>query len=136
SSDGGLHWSAATLVSGNVDLPPEHPSITADPTNARLVYALWDGSRSGKRGPAVFARTIDGGLTWEAPRTIVETDPQSFIQFSQILVLPDGTLVDIFELFQKQPNKPVASTNLQIVRSNDHGQTWSTPINAVIMTPL
>ena len=136
SSDGGLHWSAATLVSGNVDLPPEHPSITADPTDARFVYAIWDGTSSGKRGPAVFARTTDGGLTWEAPRTIVQTDTQSFIQFSQILVLPNGTLVDIFEFYAQQPNKPVTFTNLQVVRSADHGQTWSAPINAVTMTPL
>ena len=136
SSDGGLHWSAATLVSGNVDLPPEHPSITADPTDARLVYAIWDGTSSGKRGPAAFARTTDGGLTWEAPRTIVQTDTQSFIQFSQILVLPNGTLVDIFEFSEQQPNKPVTFANLQVLRSLDHGQTWSAPINAVTMTPL
>jgi hypothetical protein len=136
SSDGGLHWSAATLVSGNVDLPPDHPSITADPTDARLVYAIWNGTSSGKRGPAVFARTTDGGLTWEAPRTIVQTGTQSHIQFSQILVLPNGTLVDIFEFFEQQPNKPITFTNLQVLRSADHGQTWSAPINAVTMTPL
>jgi hypothetical protein len=136
SSDGGLHWSAATLVSGNVDLPIDHPSITADPTDARFVYAIWDGTSSGKRGPAVFARTTDGGATWEAPRTIVQTDTQSFIQFSQILVLPDGTLVDMFEFYEQQPNKPITFTNLQVLRSADHGQTWSAPINAVTMTPL
>jgi len=100
------------------------------------VYAIWNGTNSGKRGLAVFARTIDGGLTWEAPRTIVQTDTQSFIQASQILVLPNGTLVDIFEFYAQQPNKPVTFTNLQVVRSADHGQTWSAPINAVTMTPL
>jgi len=138
STDGGSSWSAPTLVSGNIDLPPDHPSITADPTDptARLVYAIWDGTSSGKRGAAVFARTTDGGLTWEAPRTIVQIDTQSFIQFSQILVLPNGTLVDIFELYKQQPNKPVTFTNLQVLRSADHGQTWSAPINAVTMTPL
>ena len=127
SSDGGLHWSAPTLVSGNVDLPVDHPSITADPTDptAQLVYAIWLGTSSGKRGPAVFARTTDGGSTWEAPHTIVETDTQSFIQFSQILALPNGTLVDIFEFYEQQPNKPVTFTNLQVLRSADHDQTWS-----------
>jgi BNR repeat-like domain len=136
SSDGGLSWSAATLVSGNVDLPPDHPSITADPTDGRFVYAIWDGTSSGKHGPAVFSRTTDGGVTWEAPRTIVQTNTQSFIQFSQILVLPNGTLADIFELYEEQPNKPITFTNLQVLRSVDHGQTWSAPINAVTMTPL
>jgi hypothetical protein len=136
SSDGGLHWSAATLVSGNVDISPDHPSITADPTDARLVYAIWGGTSSGKRGAAVFARTTDGGLTWGAPRTIVQTDTQSFTQFRQILVLPHGMLVHIFEFYEQQPNKPVTFTNLQVQRSADHGQTWSAPINAVTMTPL
>ena len=99
--------------------------MTADPTDARLVYAIWDGTSSGKRGPAVFARSTDGGLTWEAPRTIVQTDTQSFIQFSRILVLPIGTLVDIFEFYEHWPNKPVTFTNLQVLRSADHDQTWS-----------
>jgi hypothetical protein len=136
SSDGGLHWSPATLVSGNVNLPPEHPSITADPTDARFVYAIWDGTNSGKRAPSVFARSTDGGRTWEAPRTMVQTDTQSSIQFSQILVLPNGTLVDIFEFYEQQPNKPITFTNLQVLSSTDHGQTWSAPMNAVTMTPL
>ena len=42
SSDGGLHWSTPTLVSSNLDLPVDHPSITADPTDSsgQLVYAI------------------------------------------------------------------------------------------------
>jgi hypothetical protein len=138
SSDGGLHWSAPTLVSGNLDLPGDHPSITADPTDptARLVYAIWLGTSSKKSQAAVFARTTDGGLTWEAPRAIVQTHPQSSMQFNQIFVLPNGTLVDIFEFVEQQPNKPITFTNLQVTRSIDHGQTWSAPINAVTMTPL
>jgi len=119
-----------------VDPPANHPSLTADPTDARFAYAIWGGSSSGHRGPAVFSRTTDGGLTWETARTIVQTDTHSFIQFSQILVLPNGTLVDIFELAEERPNKPITFTNLQLLRSTDHGQTWSAPINAVTMTPL
>ena len=138
AADGGLHWSAALVIPGSdtVDQPADHPSITADPTNASFVYAIWDGTSSGKRGPAVFSRSTDGGLTWETARTLVQTDTQSFIQFSQILVLPNGTLVDIFEFGEQQPNKPITFTNLRLLRSTDHGQTWSAPINAVTMTPL
>ena len=108
SSDGGLHWSAPTLVSGNVDLPVDHPSITADPTDptAQLVYAIWLGTSSGKRGPAVFARTTDGGSTWEAPRTIVQTDTQSFIQFSQILVCPTARSWTFSSFTNSSPTNP------------------------------
>ena len=136
SIDGGLHWSAATLVSGNVDLPPDHPSLTADPTNPSYVYAIWDGVNSKHSSAAVFTRTTDGGATWETARPIVQTAEQSFIQFSQILVLPNGTLVDVYEVYEQQPNKSCTSTNLQVLRSTDQGQTWSGPSNAVTMTPI
>jgi len=137
STDGGLHWAASVPPgSSNVDPPADHPSVTADPTNASLVYAIWNGTKSPHSSAAVFSRTTDGGSTWEPPRAIVETPSQSFIQFSQIFVLPNGTLVDLYEFYVQQPNGPITQTTLQLLRSTDHGQSWSTPINAVTMTPL
>ena len=137
SADGGLHWT--TLVppgSSSVDPPADHPSVTADPTNASFVYAIWNGANSPHSTAAVFARTTDGGSTWEQPRPIVQTASQSFIQFSQILVLPNGTLVDLYEFYVQQPNGPITQTSLRLLRSTDHGLTWSAPVNAVTMTPL
>jgi hypothetical protein len=101
STDGGLQWSAPSVVPGSDSVDPyaDHPSITADPTDTQFVYAIWGGTASGKSGPAIFTRTTDGGLTWEMARAIAQTASQSFIQFSQILVLPNGTLVDIFRYF-------------------------------------
>ena len=137
STDGGLHWTASVPPgSSSVDPPADHPSITADPTNASLVYAIWNGTNSPHSGAAVFSRTADGGSTWEPPRAIIETASQSFTQFSQILVLPNGTLVDLYEFYAQQPNGPITETSLQLLRSTDHGRTWSAPINAVTMTPL
>ena len=137
STDGGLHWTAAVPPgSSSVDPPADHPSVTADPTNASLVYAIWDGTKSPHSGAAVFSRTTDGGATWEPPRAIVVAPSQSFIQFSQILVLPNGTVVDLYEFYAQQPNGPITQTSLQLLRSTDHGQSWSTPVNAVAMTPL
>ena len=138
STDGGLHWSALSVVPGSdiVDPFADHPSLTADPTDARFVYAIWDGHNSGHRGggTAIFSRTTDGGLTWKPARTIVRTPSQSGVQFSQILVLPNGTLVDIYEFSREKPSKPVR--DLQVRRSTNHGQTWSAPRKAVTMTPL
>ena len=139
SADGGLHWPAPVVMPGShkVDPPADHPSITADPTNANLAYAVWHTANKVNSGnAAVFTRTTDGGATWETARAIAQTVSQTFIQFSQIFVLPDGTLVNIFEFYEEQPNKPITFTNLQVMRSTDHGQTWSSPINAVTMTPL
>lgn len=103
---------------------PDHSSITADSRNPSLVYVVWLGN-SPDGGAGVFTRTTDGGVSWEGPRPIIQTAKQSGIQFSQILVLPNGTLVDLFEYFESLPHKPPTSTRLQLVRSTDQGQTWS-----------
>src|SRR5438093_8855724 len=126
STDGGLHWTASVPPgSSSVDPPADHPSITADPTNASLVYAIWNGTNSPHSGAVVFSRTADGGSTWEPPRAIIETASQSFTQFSQNLVLPNGTLVDLYEFYAQQPNGPITETSLQLLRSTDHARTWS-----------
>jgi hypothetical protein len=125
SGDGGLHWSAPLVVPGSFTKDP-HPSLTADSKDARFVYALWHN---------LFSRTTDGGLTWEPARTIVPQAPETFVQFSQILVLPNGTLVDIYDFRKLQPDK-TRVINLQVLRSRNHGRTWSAPRNAVTMTPL
>src|SRR5216117_3326781 len=107
STDGGLHWTASVPPgSSSVDPPADHPSITADPTNAAFVYAIWDGSKSPHSGAAVFSRTTDGGSTWEPARALVEMASQSFIQFSQILVLPNGALVDLYEVYVQHQTGP------------------------------
>jgi hypothetical protein len=127
SGDGGLHWSAPLMVPGSLT-PDSHASLTADPKDARFVYVLWHN---------LFSRTTDGGLTWEPARTIVPEKAQTVVQFSQILVLPNGTLLDIYDFrkFPKQqPDKPAIS--LQVRRSTNQGQTWSAPGKAVRITPL
>src|SRR5262245_26060401 len=53
STDGGLHWTAPVLVSDiSTDPVPDHPSITADPLDARFAYAIWDTSTAGNGNPS------------------------------------------------------------------------------------
>src|SRR5579859_7731193 len=121
SGDGGLHWSAALVIPESV-IVADHPSVTADPKDARFAYAVWN-----NLGMAVFSRTTDGGLAWKPAHTIVpNNDPQSYIQFGQILVLPNGTLLDIYE-FKEHPKSDKPVVNLQVRRSTNHGRTWSAP---------
>jgi len=136
SGDGGLHWSAITLLPGSftLDQPADFETIAADPTDARFVYIVWEGSTSGKRGPTLFSRTTDGGLTWEPAREVLQTGTQS-AAFGQIIALPGGTLMDIVQLQSQTPNKP-PQISLQVIRSTDQGQTWSVPATVIAMMPL
>src|SRR5947209_8594125 len=70
SVDGGLHWgSAITLETGGKMIGPDKPTITADPTNSNYVYAVWQDVAAkyggGNKGGLRFARTTDGGNSWE-----------------------------------------------------------------------
>jgi hypothetical protein len=45
----------------------------------------------------------------------------------QVVVLPDGTLIDFFTRLDTPPNAPATAT-LAIIRSPDKGLSWSAPI--------
>ena len=136
STDGGLHWSEPAIV----DTPPFSPdkcTITADPRDSHFVYAAWDRLNFKNHGELGFARSTDGGTTWEPARSIFSTSPGQLAQNTQVLVLPDGTLVDMFYLQnQKSSSHPVMLVGVQLMRSTDKGQTWSAPIPAVSMQSI
>lgn len=118
SHDGGLTWeNPAVLSHSNGD---DKETIIADPNDSRYVYAVWD--RSGSTSTANwFARSVDGGASWEPSRLIYDPGLNTFAGFNQIVVLPDGTLVDVFILSK-------TTSTITAMRSTDHGLTWSAPI--------
>jgi hypothetical protein len=75
----------------------------------------------------MLARTTDGGETWEPARPIFEPRSNRFTIGHQIAVTPDGTVVDIFD-HVKGSGVNVPSFQISIMRSTDHGETWSAPI--------
>jgi BNR/Asp-box repeat len=147
STVGGDHWSdPVTLVRniGDADVAPfffnDKESITADPFDSNYVYAVWDRLRKpgdaqsvnaehsfAFRGDTLFARTTDGGATWEAPRIIFQRTNLAGTIGNQIAVLPDGTLIDIFDVAHGSGNN-APGFDIQVQRSTDHGETWSQPI--------
>ena len=132
SADGGRSWgSPLTLIRDGGSFFNDKESITADPTDSRLVYAVWDRLALAGGGPTMFARTTDGGLSWEAPRPIYDPGPASQTINNQIVVLRDGTLVDFFT--QIDTVDGTARATLAVVRSLDKGVTWSAPR---VITPV
>jgi hypothetical protein len=147
STNGGDTWSdPVTLVRniGDADVAPyffnDKESITADPFDSNYVYAIWDrvhkpgGSQTPSaensfafRGDTLFARTTDGGKTWEPARTIYASSSLTGTIGNEIAVLPNGTLIDVFDILQGSGrNEPGYDT--MVMRSTDHGATWSDPI--------
>lgn len=127
STDGGRNWSPPiTLVRDGANFFNDKNTITADPTDSRFVYAVWDRLSSDNRGPALFARTTDGGATWEPARVIYDPGVGNQTLGSVIVVLPDGTLVNLFNNLRSQGG--VTTGQQSVLRSTDKGQTWSQPI--------
>jgi len=124
SADGGRTWSdPVTLIRDGGDFFNDKEAITADPTDARHVYAVWDRLTVSGTGPAMMSRTTDGGRAWEAPRAIFNGGEGNQTLNNQVVVLPDGTLVDFFTRFTAG-----AGTALVVIRSQDKGVTWSAPV--------
>jgi hypothetical protein len=124
-------------------------SLTADPTDAsgNLVYAVWDRFVSPTQNaplpafeharafhqPVWFARTTNGAAaspSWEPAREIFDPGTKNGTISNQIVVTPDGTLVDGFYLFR---TKRKGGTFIAVIRSTDKGVTWSK--RAIIVSP-
>ncbi len=149
SMDGGFTWSSTptTLIdvvappnTDPIDLANDKEAVTADPTNSNYAYVVWDqlnhpGDQQNTnafrgvpfREDALFARTTDGGATWEPVQNLTNFKANVSAFGNQIVVEPDGTLVDVFTRLNGSGNqKPQADQAvLAVMRSTDKGATWS-----------
>ena len=140
SINGGDTWSAPATLIRDDDLRffNDKESITADPTDANLVYGVWDriykpGQSKGFpsqlnsfafRGAPYLARSTDGGVTWEPARRI-SSNANLFTIGNQIVVLPDGTLIDFADYSTGSGNQGSNHDWKAVFRSTDHGVTWT-----------
>jgi hypothetical protein len=145
STDGGLTWNKPiTLIRDtNPNRLNDKNSMTADPNASRYVYAIWDRLESppsgntnpnagenaaAYRGPTLFTRTTNGGGSWEEPRIIFDPGTLQQTLGNQIVVRPQGELINIFNLIQNTRKGATRGFNVSVMRSKNHGRTWSEPI--------
>jgi hypothetical protein len=145
SDDGGLTWSNPILIAADDGLRylNDKNSLTADPTNSNFVYAVWDrldvspgaikinqrdrGGLDQFKGQVMFARSTDGGETWEPARRIYSPDGLNQTIGNQIVVLPDGTVIDFFNEilnFRSDDGGSRFDFNLAFKYSENKGQRW------------
>ncbi len=145
SDDGGATWSLPRIV--QFDNPRalgnnfnDKETLTADPLDSSLVYATWQrivspSERASQKGyenafswysEAYFARSTNGGQSWEPARAIF-TPRGRHVQTigNMVEVLPDGTLINGFNLIQASNRQGMRGYNVALVRSPDKGVTWS-----------
>jgi hypothetical protein len=147
STDGGLTWGAPTILHDNTLARSfnDKDSITSDPTNPSVAYMTWafltvpsgflkrsstaHFGLTGVKAPVLFTRTTDGGQTWEDVRTIYDPGANAGSNGAQIIVRPDGTVLDFFDEALGAKNNDGGSKgfdrNLSVISSTDQGQSWS-----------
>jgi hypothetical protein len=150
STDGGTTWQ--TPVTARVDTSTtvlnDKETVTADPTAPLTAYATWDRLVSPStnanpgafdhspafRGPALFSKTTDGGVSWSNGRVIFDPGEKNQTIGNQIVVPTagpaSGTLIDGFDLIQTTGglgNNPRETLSVAVIRSTDGGATWSQP---------
>ena len=134
SDDQGRTWSSpATLIRDNQDnLIDDRPAVTADPTRAGTAYVVWERHFSAPadkaRGSVYFAVTRDSGRNWSAARAIHRVPLGQQTSANQILVLPNGDLLNIFtQLGLGAGSTHPRHDRILVIRSTDAGRTWSRP---------
>src|SRR4051812_4213872 len=143
STDGGHTWGPVKqLIRDTANTVfNDKESITADFTDGRYVYAVWDRlvypneraqgqsflTAAAFRGPAMFSRTTDGGATWEKARPIFDPGQNDQTIGNEIVVLPDGTLVDGFARLASDNKTGRKGAFVTTMRSADKGADWSAP---------
>jgi hypothetical protein len=154
SEDGGAHWTEpVTLIDdANPHVFNDKNTLTADPNDSDLVYAIWDrlvfpnersqGESSALhaaafKGPTYLSKTENGtaddGGDWTT-REILDLGRNDQTIANQIAVLPraagetESTLINVFDWIHNDNKHGRKGEKISAMWSTDSGDTWSDPV--------
>ena len=144
SFDKGASWEDPVVVKfdDRANFFNDKETLTADPTDSRFVYVTWQrivapsenaSARAGVRAAAFrslawFARSDDNGATYDVVKPILNPGNNAQTLGNQIVVLPNGDLVMLFNLIRNVGANQNRGYTAAVMRSTDKGDTWSSPI--------
>ena len=144
SFDKGANWEDPVVVKfdDRANFFNDKETLTADPTDSDFVYVTWQrivapnesaSARAGERAAAFrsiawFARSDDNGASYEVVKPIFNPGNKAQTIGNQIVVLPNGDLVMLFNLIRNVGANRNRGFTAAVMRSTDKGDTWSAPI--------
>ncbi|MEP6940586.1 MAG: sialidase family protein [Rudaea sp.] len=129
STDGGATWGPTfVLIGDGADAFNDKVAITADAATPHFVYAVWDRLTTTNFGPTWFARSRDDGVSWETARPIFDPGVNNQTISNAIVVLPNGTLINLFINIIGSADGTSFTSSLAVIRSSDNGTSWSAPV--------
>ncbi len=144
STDKGANWADPVTIKrdSNATIFNDKETLTADPTDSDYVYATWQrlvfpnekaSSRAAERAAAFrsvawFARSSNNGVSYGPARPIYDPGNKNQTIGNQIVVLPNGDLVMVFNLIRNTRDRKNRGFTAAVIRSTDKGATWSAPI--------
>src|SRR5215210_2420944 len=145
SPDKGANWEDPVVVKfdDRANFFNDKETITADPTYSRYVYVSLQrivapneraSARAGERAAAFrsiawFARSDDNGASYDVVKPIFNPGNKAQTIGNQIVVLPSGDLVMLFNLIRNVGANTNRGFTAAVMRSTDKGDTWSGPIS-------
>jgi hypothetical protein len=157
STDNGTTWTdpraiRAITIGSSLQESIDKPMVLADPSTPGTAYIVWQQAPlDGSVPPASWlARTTNGGKTWSRARKIVPSVKGSGAYWNELVAAPDSRMLyNIFNLVRPQMTyhtvckKRAGKTKrcrrigtpvpgkfdgfIAVVKSADHGITWSKP---------
>lgn len=144
SVDQGANWQNPVVIKrdDNPTVFNDKETLTANQYDSRFVYATWQrlvfpneqaSARAALRAAAFrsiawFARSDDNGRSYSVVKPVYDPGNKNQTIGNQIVVLPNRDLVMVFNLIRNTGDRKARGFTAAVIRSQDNGDTWSSPI--------